>query len=119
MSDEPEDKSERKRLVPRAKRVTVNREFSSVEELVREYVSNISSSGAFIRTADPLPIGTKVNLRFTVIAPDIETIEGIGRVVRVQIAEDGTPEGMGVAFTELTTYSQRLIERLLTQGHKA
>ena len=112
MSDEPEDKSERKRLVPRAKRVTVNREFSSVEELVREYVSNISSSGAFIRTADPLPIGTKVNLRFTVIAPDIETIEGIGEVVRQEA------DGMGVVFTKLGSMSRVLIERMIVQDRR-
>ena len=30
------------------------------------------------------PIGTKVNLRFTVIMDDIETIEGVGEVVRVE-----------------------------------
>ena len=58
----------------------------------------------------PLPIGTKVNLKFTVIMDDIETIEGVGEVVRVQ--QD--PPGMGVVFRELSQYSQHLIERLLT-----
>ena len=42
---------------------------------------------------------------------DIETIEGIGEVVRVE--QD--PPGMGVVFRELNAYSKNLIEKLLTQ----
>ena len=42
---------------------------------------------------------------------DIETIEGIGEVVRVE----SDPSGMGVVFRELSTYSKGLIDKLLTQ----
>ena len=41
---------------------------------------------------------------------DIETIEGVGEVVRVE----DDPPGMGVVFKELSNYSQTLIEKLLT-----
>jgi hypothetical protein len=41
---------------------------------------------------------------------DIETIEGLGEVVRVH----DDPPGMGVVFTELSTYSKGLIDKLLT-----
>jgi hypothetical protein len=41
----------------------------------------------------------------------IETIEGEGEVVRVE----QNPSGMGVVFRKLGRYSQRLVERLLTQ----
>lgn len=92
----------------RDQRVTINKEFDSFEQFIDEYVTNISRSGAFIKTKAPLTIGTKVDLRFTVIMDDIETIEGEGEVVRV---EDG---GMGVVFRRLTGYSQKIIERLLT-----
>jgi len=47
-----------------------------------------------------------------VIMDDIETIEGVGEVVRVE----SDPAGMGVVFRELSTYSQGLIEKLLVQG---
>jgi len=40
----------------------------------------------------------------------IETIEGIGEVVRVET----DPAGMGVVFKELSGYSAQLIEKLLT-----
>ena len=91
-------------------RVTINKEFESFDAFIQEYVTNISRTGVFVKSKQPLPIGTKVNLKFTVIMDDIETIEGIGEVVRVQ--ED--PPGMGVVFRELSAYSQHLIERLLT-----
>jgi uncharacterized protein (TIGR02266 family) len=94
----------------RDERITINKEFESYDAFINEYVTNISRSGVFVRSKQPLPIGTKVNLTFTVIMDDIETIEGIGEVVRVH--ED--PPGMGVIFTELSSYSKGLIDKLLT-----
>jgi uncharacterized protein (TIGR02266 family) len=97
-------------------RVTINKEFESYDAFISEYVTNISRSGVFIRSKSPLPVGTQVNLRFTVIMDDIETVEGIGEVARVH--QD--PEGMGVVFTELSSYSKGLIEKLLTtQGRRS
>ena len=92
-------------------RVTINKEFDSFDQFIQEYVTNISRSGVFIKTKEPLPIGTEVNLRFTVIMDDIETIEGLGVVVRVE----NDPAGMGVVFKELSSYSRDLIDKLLTQ----
>ena len=94
----------------RQERVTINKEFESYDAFINEYVTNISRTGVFVRSKAPLPIGTKVNLHFTVIMDDIEAIEGIGEVVRVH--QD--PPGMGVVFTELSSYSQGLIDKLLT-----
>jgi hypothetical protein len=94
-----------------SERVTINKEFESFDAFMQEYVTNISHSGAFIRSKNPLPIGTTVNLKFTVIMDDIETIEGTGEVVRVEI----DPPGMGVVFNEITNYSKELIARLLSR----
>lgn len=93
-----------------AERVTINKEFESFDAFIQEYVTNISRSGVFVKSKQPLAIGTMVNLKFTVILEDIETIEGVGEVVRVQ----HDPPGMGVVFRELNQYSKHLIERLLT-----
>jgi hypothetical protein len=101
-------------LVPRAQRVTVNREFASVDAFINEYVVNVSQSGAFIKSKDPLPVGTRVNLRFSVIMREIEIIEGVGEVVRVC----NDPAGMGVVFVELTQYSQDLLAKLITHRSK-
>ena len=99
----------------REERVTINKEFESYDAFINEYVTNISRSGVFVRSRTPLAVGTRVNLRFTVIMEDIETVEGIGEVVRVH----DDPPGMGVVFTELSGYSKSLIDKLLTnQGRR-
>src|SRR5580704_4386928 len=92
-------------------RVTINKEFETFDAFIQEYVTNISRTGVFIKSQQPLEIGTRVNLRFTVIMDDIETIEGVGEVVRVETS----PPGMGVVFRELSAYSKGLIEKLLVQ----
>jgi uncharacterized protein (TIGR02266 family) len=94
-------------------RVTINKEFDSFDQFIQEYVTNISRSGVFIKTKQPLPVGTTVNLRFSVIMDDVESIEGEGEVVRVET----DPPGMGVVFRNLSSYSQKLIEKLLTSKH--
>jgi uncharacterized protein (TIGR02266 family) len=96
-----------------AARQTINREFASIDEFISEYVTNISRSGVFIRSDEPLPIGTRVNLRFTVIHEELETIEGLGEVVRV--VDRGRNTGMGVVFVELSQVSRELIERILVR----
>lgn len=100
-----------RKLTPRDDRVTINHEFASVEEFVTEYVTNISRTGVFIKTKHPLDVGTKVNLKFTVIMDDLETLEGIGEVVRVS----ANPSGMGVVFVTLTSHSHELIHKLITR----
>ena len=102
---------EPKKLLARGDRIAINHDFGSVDDFITEYVSNISASGVFIRTREPLAIGTKVNLKFTVIMDDLETMEGIGEVVRVQ----DDPPGMGVVFLSLTSHSQDLLVKLLTR----
>jgi hypothetical protein len=102
MSEENDDKRS-------TGRVTINKEFESFDAFIQEYVTNISRTGVFIKSNAPLAVGTRVNLRFTVIMDDIESIEGIGEVVRVE------KEGMGVVFRELSSYSKGLIDKLLTQ----
>lgn len=100
----------------RGVRQTVNREFRSVDEFIAEYVTNLSRSGVFIKSDEPLPVGTRVNLKFTVIMDELETIEGVGEVVRtVSTKGKEGATGMGVVFTELSSYSRQLIEKILVR----
>ena len=100
------------------KRVSVNVEFASRDKFIREYVTNISKSGMFIATHEPLPAGTTINLKFTVMIDGLpEVVEGEGEVVRV--LREGVRDrkaGMGVAFTSLSECSAKLIEQLLLTG---
>ena len=95
-------------------RYDVNEEFETIDAFVAEYVTNISHGGVFIRSKNPLPVGTKVNLSFSIILDDFETIEGEGEVVRVSTTPGN--EGMGVQFTRLSAESMDLINRLVDSG---
>jgi hypothetical protein len=90
-------------------RITINKEFESFDAFIQEYVTNISRTGVFIKSSSPPPVGTRVNLHFTVITDGIESIDGVGEVVRVE------KDGVGVVFRELSAYSKDLIEKLLTR----
>lgn len=94
-------------------RVKVNHEFKNIDAFLSEYVSDISHGGVFIRSRSPLAVGTRVELRFTIILDDVETIEGEGEVVRAVPPDEGPIAGMGVSFTQLTERSQTVIERLI------
>ena len=92
-------------------RLEINKEFASIDDFIAEYVTDISRGGVFIRSKQPLPVGTKVNLKFSVIVDDFQTIEGEGEVVRV--LEDGENIGMGVQFISLTDESRAIVEDLV------
>lgn len=98
----------------RLRRVDINVEFDSLEQFINEYVTNVSKSGAFIRTREPWPVGTRLRLRFTVMADDPEILEGVGQVVRVS----ERPRGMGIAFVELTPRSKKLIDDVLSKRRR-
>jgi hypothetical protein len=91
--------------VPRARRVSINEEFAPVEAFIDEYVADISASGVFIRSKDPLPVGTHVDLRFSLILDELHVIEAAGEVVR------HGPRGMGVAFRMLSLDAAQLVGR--------
>jgi uncharacterized protein (TIGR02266 family) len=93
-------------------RVTINQEFESLDAFVREYVANISRSGAFMRCNEPLPVGTKVKVRFLVIDDEVETVQAEGEVVRVQ----NDPPGMGVVFTTIDEKSDAILARMLEKA---
>jgi len=79
----------------RAERVPVNAEFN---EAATTYVSDLSQTGVFVHTAQDLPIGTPITLRFTVLLDDPVAIVARGTVVRQQ----ADPPGLGIAFVELS-----------------
>ena len=97
--------------VPRPPRMPVEHEYGSSEEHVGQMVTNVSRTGAFIRTKKPLPVGSTIDLSFTIVDDDLYTIEGVGEVVRTS----ADPLGMGVQFVSLTSDSKKVLERLLAK----
>ncbi len=80
----------------RAERVDVNFEFRDRSSMPT-HVSNLSEYGVFVHTEQNLPMGSEVQLRFTIVLDDPVVIAGRGRVVRHQ----SKPAGMGFEFTHL------------------
>jgi uncharacterized protein (TIGR02266 family) len=100
--------------VARPRRVAINLEFDSLAKFT-SYVSNISQTGCFMRTRDPWPVGTRLRLRFTVLADDPEVLQADGDVVRVS----ERPRGMGIKFASLSASARLLINRLLARSRLA
>jgi len=101
-------------LVPRAPRVPltaiVQCRWETLEELVPEYASDISTSGVFIRSEAPRPVGTTVFLQVT-LKGGARIVEAFGRVARVGRDSQGVP-GMGVQFVAFDEESRALVEAL-------
>jgi len=99
------------RLTPRAARVRINEEFAPVEAFINEYVADLSSTGVFIKSRDPLPVGTRVNLKFSIILDELHVVEAAGEVVR----QSARPLGMGVAFRSVGPAAQKIIVRAIKE----
>lgn len=93
----------------RNERYEVNAAFAELEPGTFAFVSNLSEQGVFINTRQRLPVGTVVDLRFTILLDDPVVITGTGRVMH-HMEE---PRGMGVAFGSLSAEMQlRVIDAI-------
>lgn len=81
----------------RGERVLVNAEFASLGK-DGTYVSNLSEHGVFVHTRQVLAVGSKIELRFTVLLDDPVVIRGLGTVIRC--SED--PPGLGIELGPLS-----------------
>ncbi len=93
----------------RGERHSINPEFAALDPGSVAYVSNLSEYGVFIHTRVRLPVGSAVELNFTVLLDDPVVIHGNGRVVHHQ----DEPRGMGVVFVKLSAEAQlRVIDAI-------
>lgn len=90
-------------------RIRVNQDFEPFDGIIDAYVTDLSRSGAFVRTRAAMAVGARVDLYFTVLHPEMACVEGVGEVVRVQ----DNPAGVGVVFVSLTPSSLEVIDRVL------
>lgn len=93
----------------RAERVPVNAEFGAMPPLV--YVSDLSEYGVFVHTERFVALGTKVQVRFTVLLDDPVLISARGRVVRHQ----HQPAGVGIEFAHLDPQTVLRIGDIVTR----
>lgn len=93
----------------RAERVPVNAEFGTMPAMV--YVSDLSEHGVFVHTDRRVPVGTTVQVRFTVLLDDPVVIAARGKVVRHQ----DDPTGVGIAFTRVAPEMVLRLGDIVTQ----
>ena len=101
------------------------------EETGRFYAAhteNISRSGLFIITHNPLPVGSKVRLKFTLMTEaenkkgrsvDLRAVEVYGEVVRMislKEVEPGLNPGMGIRFIDLPDDVRNSIDGIVVSG---
>lgn len=98
---------------------SISVDYSSGETFLFSYIQNISEMGIFIRSDDPFPVGTVLQLRF---APQgQEPISLSGEVTWVNPYRpfgDNLNPGMGVSFLELTPeLRERIVELVRTVAY--
>lgn len=89
-------------------RIPINDEFSRDTST---WVSDLSRGGVFVHSAELLPVGSLIELRFTVVIDDLAVIEAVAKVVR----HSRRPQGMGVEFVSLSDETAANIEAVLSQ----
>lgn len=104
-----------KRQSPRV-RMQAQVDFESDDNFFNGFSSNISDGGLFIATVNVLPLGTNVDVGFTL--PTGERIECKGVVRWVREIDDRNPDshpGMGVQFVDLEERAAGAIEQFIQQ----
>lgn len=93
---------------------------SSLDQFIERYSVDVSRGGIFIRTKEPLAVGTTLRFEFQ-LQDGSSLIGGEGTVVwnrAYDPSRSGVAPGMGVRFDKLTADSQRVLERILGEKHK-
>lgn len=87
--------------------------FQSYGEIRESLMTNFSRGGVFISTADPLPLGAKLNLRIS-ITETADVIDVRGEVASHNTGPGLTSEefGMGIKFIHLSEDEAKAIDEL-------
>lgn len=105
----------KKRQRPRVK-MQAAVDFHSDNNFFNGFSANISDGGLFVATINLLPLGTEVDLNFTL--PSGQHIEAKGVVRWVREVNDKLPDafpGLGVQFAGLSDAAQNAINEFLAE----
>jgi uncharacterized protein (TIGR02266 family) len=102
--------------------VTLKIKFKSetLEQFIERYAVDVSQGGIFIRTKDPLAVGTQMKFEFQ-LRDASPLIAGEGTVVWTRENDPSRPAiapGMGVRFDRLAEGSQGVLEKILAEKAK-
>ncbi|MFT3692412.1 MAG: TIGR02266 family protein [Kofleriaceae bacterium] len=102
--------------------VTLKIKFKSetLEQFIERYAVDVSQGGIFIRTKEPLAVGTQMKFEFQ-LRDASPLIAGEGTVVWTRENDPSRPAiapGMGVRFDRLADGSQGVLEKILAEKAK-
>jgi uncharacterized protein (TIGR02266 family) len=102
--------------------VTLKIKFKSetLDQFIERYAVDVSQGGIFIRTKEPLAVGTQMKFEFQ-LRDASPLIAGEGTVVWTRENDPSRPAiapGMGVRFDRLADGSQGILERILAEKAK-
>ena len=102
--------------------VTLKIKFKSetLEQFIERYAVDVSQGGIFIRTKEPLAVGTQMKFEFQ-LRDASPLIAGEGTVVWTRENDPSRPAiapGMGVRFDKLAEGSQQVLEKILAEKAK-
>jgi uncharacterized protein (TIGR02266 family) len=87
----------------------------TIEQFVERYAVDVSRGGIFIRTREPLAVGTQLKFDFQ-LQDTTPLMAGEGTVVWIREHDPnraGVTPGMGVRFDKLSAASQPVLDRIL------
>jgi uncharacterized protein (TIGR02266 family) len=88
-------------------KVVIN--YRTIDQFFSEIGTNLSTGGVFVKSQNPLPVGTEIKISFNI--PQFECyIESNGVVVHNGTAEN---PGMGIKFKGLTDRAKKLLQDVL------
>lgn len=89
----------------------------TLDNFIERYGVDISHGGIFIRTKEPLEIGTQLRFEFQ-LQDASPLISGEGTIVWTREFDPSQPEkapGMGIRFDRLTPESQESLDKILAK----
>lgn len=89
---------------------------ATVDEFIEQYSRDVSRGGIFIKSGQPMSIGTLLKFQFQ-LKDESPLIKGVGRVVWIRSEDDATaenPSGMGIKFIKMDTESRATVDRVVT-----
>src|SRR5215831_19042079 len=93
---------------------------ASLNQFIERYSVDVSRGGIFIRTKEPLPVGTQLKFEFQ-LQDASSLIAGEGTVVWIREHDPnraGVAPGMGVRFDKLHQQSTQVLDRILAEKNK-
>jgi len=91
---------------------------ATVDEFIEHYCKDVSKGGIFIKSSQPMVIGTLLKFQFQ-LKDESSLIKGVGRVVWVRSPEDAVadqPAGMGIKFIKMDNESRAMVDRIVDEG---